>query len=157
MCPYPVIMWLQESIYLNLLNEQIEHRGGCKSFFYQEKQKQMNRVLLIWESLLPWRESDQNVVEYGFQLSKWGSPLSIYKENKTAKYCYLPIKLSKIYKWITNLLNVSHAMMVLTSLLVIEYRQKLVGTVLLSEYIPLAMWPQLLSSRDGVYLPLFSV
>ena len=72
-------------------------------------------------------------------------------------YCYLPIKFSKIYKWITNLLNASHAMMVLTSLLVVEYWKKLVGTILFSEYIPLAMWPQLLSSRDGVYLPLFSV
>lgn len=109
-------------------------------------------MLLIWESLLLERRSE--CCGIWFPVIKMKFSLSIYKENKTAKYCYLPIKLSKIYKWITNLLNVSHAMMVLTSLLVIEYRQKL-GTVLLSEYIPLAMWPQLLSSRDGVYLYIF--
>lgn len=46
------------------------------------------------------------------------------KQNKTAPYSYLPAKLSKIYKLITDLLSSSNGMMVLVLLLVVDFGKK---------------------------------
>lgn len=102
-------------------------RDGCRFSFYLEKQTNKNRsvpYLRIIPSPLKMSRMLWNVVSTVIK-RRWA--LSINKQNKTAAYCFLPTKLWKIYKWITNVLSANNGMMVLVLLLAVDYRQKVVG------------------------------
>lgn len=97
LCPNQMIVCLQELTGLNLLNGQTKLWFS----FYKDKQKQnptKMECLICESSVLSQRRLCCGM--WSAHLSKWSSTLSINKQNKTTAYCYLPTKLTKIYKWV---------------------------------------------------------